>query len=69
MPEIIFVVQEDPECGFRARALGFPIFTQGRDMPELKEMVRDAVHLYFPEEEARPKVIRLHMVVEEVIAA
>ena len=47
MSEIIFEVREDPECGYRARALGYAIFTQGETMNELKEMVRDAVRLYF----------------------
>ena len=50
MSEIIFEVREDPECGYRARALGYAIFTQGETMSELKEMVRDAVRLYFEEE-------------------
>lgn len=47
MSEIIFEVREDPECGYRARALGYPIFTQGETMAELKEMARDAVRLFF----------------------
>ena len=69
MNEIIFEVLEDPECGLRARALGHPIYTQGEDMEELKSMVRDAVQLFFEDETTRPKVIRLHFVHEEVIAA
>ena len=69
MSEIIFEVLEDPECGLRARALGHPIFTQAEDMDEMKVMVRDAVQLFFDDEATRPKVIRLHFVREEVIAA
>ena len=68
MSEIIFEVCDDPECGLRARALGYSIFTQGRDMDELKAMVRDAVHLYFDDPESRPKVILLRQVREAVIA-
>ena len=64
--EIIFAVEESPEGGFEARALGYPIFTQGDTFDELKEMVRDAVSCHF-EEAARPHVIRLHMVRDEVI--
>jgi predicted RNase H-like HicB family nuclease len=53
----------------RARALGHPIYTQGEDIEELRNMVRDAVQLFFEEENTRPKIIRLHFVREEVIAA
>jgi hypothetical protein len=69
MTEIIFEVHDDPECGLRARALGYAIFTQGADMAELQEMIRDAVRLYFENETDRPSVIRLHYVQDTVIAA
>lgn len=67
MNEIIFMVQEPPEGGFAAEALGYPIFTVAENLEELNEMVRDAVICHF-EEETRPKIIRLHFVREEVIA-
>jgi hypothetical protein len=67
MNEIIFMVQEPPEGGFAAEALGYPIFTVGETLEELNEMVRDAVICHF-EEKNRPKIIRLHFVREEVIA-
>lgn len=66
--EIIFVVEEDPEGGFTARALGFSIFTQGDTMQELKDNIRDALACHFDKESEIPKVIRLHMVKEEVLA-
>jgi hypothetical protein len=56
--EIIFVVEESPEGGFEARALGQSIFTQAETMEELKEMVRDAVSCHF-DEGLPPSVIRL----------
>ncbi|WP_457652212.1 2-oxoisovalerate dehydrogenase [Rhodocaloribacter sp.] len=68
MNEIIFLVKESPEGGFEARALSAPIFTEADSRDELREMVRDAVACHFEDEE-RPKVIRLHFVREEVIAA
>ncbi len=67
--EIIFLIEEDPEGGYTARALGESIFTQANDLATLKEMVRDAVHCHFPEEATCPKVIRLHIVRDEVIAS
>ena len=66
--EIIFAIQESPEGGYEAKALGHPIYTQADTLEELKEMVQDAVRCHF-EEEARPRVIRLHLVKDEVIPA
>jgi len=66
--EIIFSVQESPEGGYEARALGHHIFTQADTMAELREMVRDAVRCHFNGDSA-PAVIRLHIVKDEVIPA
>jgi len=66
--EIIFSVQESPEGGYEAQALGHDIFTQGETLEELREMVRDAVKCHFDEGSA-PPVIRLHFVRDEVMKA
>ena len=66
--EIIFSVTESPEGGYEARALGHSIFTQADSMNELREMVRDAVRSHF-EPDSAPRVIRLHLVHDEVIVA
>jgi hypothetical protein len=68
MDELIFLVQEAPEGGFAARALGESIFTEADDLDGLREMVRDAVRCHFDEGRG-PRVIRLHFVREEVFAA
>jgi hypothetical protein len=65
----VFVVEEDPEGGYTAKGIGDSIFTQAEDMSALREMVRDAVRCHFPDANTRPKVIRLHFVSDEVIAA
>jgi len=57
--EIVFVVEEDADGGFVARALGEGIFTQADDMEALRRAVRDAVDCHFPELESRPGPIRL----------
>ncbi len=67
MNEIVFVVEESPEGGYEARALGHAIFTEADTFEELRDKVRDAVRCHFDDEE-RPAVIRLHMVKEEIIA-
>ena len=65
--EIIFLVEESPEGGYQARALGYPIFTEADTFEELKRMAQDAVRCYFEETE-RPSLIRLRLVKDEVIA-
>ncbi len=67
MDEVIFVVEESPEGGYTARALGTAIFTEADDLAELHANVRDAVICHFDDAE-RPKIIRLHFVREELIA-
>ncbi len=68
MIEIVFLVEDDPDGGYIARALGESIFTQADDLESLKEMIRDAVDCHFTEEQ-KPRVIRLHIVRDEVIAS
>jgi hypothetical protein len=65
--ELIFLVEDAPEGGFSARALGHSIFTEADTLEELRINVRDAVQCHFDEGKA-PKVIRLHFVREEVLA-
>jgi hypothetical protein len=68
MTEILFIVEEAAEGGYTARAVGASIVTEGDDLGQLREAVRDAVRCHF-EESDRPKAIRLHLVRDEVIAA
>lgn len=68
MTEIIFVVEEAPEGGYTARALGASIFTEAESLDELRSAVRDAVQCHF-EPDAAPKIIRLHYVRDEVLSA
>ncbi|MFL6262572.1 MAG: 2-oxoisovalerate dehydrogenase [Thermoanaerobaculia bacterium] len=67
MTELIFIVEEAPEGGYTARALGESIFTEADDVEDLQRQVRDAVLCHFEETE-RPKLVRLHFVREDVIA-
>jgi U3 small nucleolar RNA-associated protein 14 len=67
MEEIIFMVEEGPEGGFIAKGLGVSIFTQEETIELLKVALIDAVHCHFDDDKKR--IIRLHIVREEVIAA
>ena len=66
--EIILTVQESPEGGYEARALGFSIYTQADTLNELKSMVQDAVRCHFEPPNA-PRLIRLHLVKDGIIPA
>jgi hypothetical protein len=68
MSEIVFVVEEAPEGGYIARAVGESIVTEADNLAQLHERTREAVRCHFDEGKA-PKLIRLHYVRDEVIAA
>ena len=53
MTEIVFVVEQAPEGGYTARALGASIFTEGDTEAELRVAVQDALHCHF-DIESRP---------------
>jgi hypothetical protein len=63
MEEIIFMIEESIE-GYSARALGYSIFTQADSVDELKANIQEALRAHF-EEDAAPKLARLHFVREE----
>ena len=56
--EIVFQVQEAPESGYTARAVGRSIFTDGDDWEDLKFMLQDAVLCHFDDGE-EPAGIRV----------
>jgi hypothetical protein len=68
MSEIVFLVEDDPDGGYSARALGESIFTEGVDMTELRENILDAIRCHFTGRGDLPKIVRLHMVRDEVFA-
>ena len=68
MNEIIFLIEDAPEGGYTARALGASIFTEADSLDDLRINIREAVVCHFDSANA-PKMIRLHFVREEVIPA
>ncbi|MCX7108549.1 MAG: 2-oxoisovalerate dehydrogenase [Proteobacteria bacterium] len=68
MTEIHFIVEEAPEGGYIARALGESIFTEADSIEHLYDQVRDAVNCHFDEGKS-PNLIRLHFSREEVLTA
>jgi hypothetical protein len=57
MIEIHFIVEEVPEGGFSAHAVGADIYTEADDLFGLRAQVRDAVRCHFGEDK-EAKLIR-----------
>lgn len=68
MSELVFLVEDAPEGGYTARALGEAIFTEADTLDALRESIRDAVKCHYDEPSAAPRIIRLHHVRDEVFA-
>jgi predicted RNase H-like HicB family nuclease len=68
MTEIVFQVEEDPEGGFTARAVGASIFTEADTLEEVRENIRDAVRCHYENASERPKTVMIHFVRDEVMA-
>jgi predicted RNase H-like HicB family nuclease len=58
MKELIFLIEDDSEAGFNARALDESIFSQGETLDELRKNIREAVLTHF-EKEKMPLAVRL----------
>ncbi len=65
MDEIFFMVQEAPEGGYTARAIGHAIFTQADTVDALRDEIKDAVSCHFELE--RPGIIHLHFIRDEIL--
>lgn len=65
--EMIFLIENDPEGGYNAQALGYSIFTEGETTEELKENIMDALRCHFDNTNDIPKIIRLHFVREDIL--
>jgi len=66
MREILFIVNESEEGGYIASGLNDSIFTDGETIKSLKENIKEAVRCHFDDDDQ--KIIRLHVVREEVFA-
>ena len=69
LSEVIFEVSEDEvDGGYSASAIGYGIHTEGETIDEVRRNVREAVDCYFEADTARPGLIRLHFVRDEVLS-
>jgi len=64
--ELIFEIRDAEEGGFCARALGHATFTEGETWEELRLNVREAVLLHFEDAPARPRLVQMHYVKDEL---
>jgi predicted RNase H-like HicB family nuclease len=66
MNEVFFLVEEALEGGYVAKALGESIFTEADTIDKLKINIKEAVQCHF-DDDKMPKIIRLHLVKEELL--
>lgn len=57
MNEIIFLIEEAPEGGYTARALGESVFKESETLDELKKSIKEVVDCHFDDDKT-PKPIR-----------
>jgi hypothetical protein len=67
MKEILFLVEEAPEGGFTAKALGYSIYTEADTWEELKPAIQDAITCHFDANDL-PDLVRIHYLREEIFA-
>jgi len=65
--EIIFLIEESLDGGFEAKAVGYPIFTEGESEKEIRKNILEAVQCHFDENEM-PSFINIRFLREEQIA-
>ena len=65
--ELIFEIRDAEEGGFYARALGHSIFTEAETWDELRGNVLEAVSLHFEDASARPRLVQMHYVRDELV--
>jgi hypothetical protein len=65
--ELIFEVRDGEEGGYSAHALGYAIFTEAETWGELRANVLEATSLHFEDDAARPSLVQLHYVKDELI--
>ena len=53
--ELIFLIEEDPEGGYNAKALGQYIYVQGDTFETLKRNIKDALECHFDTKEDMPR--------------
>lgn len=62
MDELVFIVENAPEGGYTARAVGENIFTQGEDWDDLNAMLHDAIECHFDDPAKRPNRVSLQKI-------
>lgn len=69
MNDIFFLIEEDSEAGYTARAIdvNYSIFTEAETVDDLKRNILEAIQCHFEDEQYFPRIIRLHYVKDEVI--
>ena len=60
-------MEENEDGSYSAKGIGISIFTDADSLDEIRTAIKDAVNCHF--DDGKKRIIRLHIVKEEVIAA
>lgn len=66
--DITFIVEEDPEGGYTAKALECSVFTEADTLLDLKKSIKEALECHFDPPSLIPQIINLHIVREETLS-
>jgi hypothetical protein len=67
MNEVAFIVEEDFNGGYTARAIGQSIFTEAETMEALNDNIREAVECHFGENNPSLSKMRKNKLILQVI--
>ena len=68
MKEIFFIIEENQDGGYTARAVGYSIFTEAETIQELKTNIKEVLECHFDNSADMPKIANLHFVKDEILA-
>lgn len=66
MDEIIFTIEQNLEGGFTAKSIDKSIFTEGNNLDELKQNIRNAVTCHFEDQQNIQRFIKLRFTKKRV---
>lgn len=67
MKEIFFIIRQEEDGGFVARAIGQSIFTEADTMIELKSNIKEVLGCHFDNPLDMPQIAHLHFIKDEIL--
>ena len=65
--KIVFIISKEEEGGYSARAVDYPIFTQGDTFEEVRANILDAIECHFEDEIEQNQQINIDLNYQETL--